>query len=105
MAQERSKTKTGANAVVFAALIIVGIILLNYVVAKKASKRIDFTADRVYTLSQPSKDLVAKLPDQLSVKAFISNDLQPPFSQTAQYVRDMLDEYAHANKDGKFKWE
>ena len=40
----------------------------------------------------------------LTVKAFISNDLQPPFSQSAQYVRDLLDEYAHASK-GKLKWE
>ena len=30
--------------------------------------------------------------------------VQPPFSQTAQYVRDLLDEYAHASK-GKLKWE
>ena len=40
----------------------------------------------------------------LTVKAFISKDLQPPFSQSAQYVRDLLDEYAHASK-GKLKWE
>lgn len=105
MATEHSKTKTGANAVGFAAAIIAVIVLVNIAAHKRFTKRVDFTADHVYTLSQPSKDLVAKLPDQLSVKAFISNDLQPPFSQTAQYVRDMLDEYAHANKDGKFKWE
>ena len=74
------------------------------VIAARFAKRIDLTQDHVYTLSRASKDLVAKLPDVLTVKAFISNDLQPPFSQTAQYVRDLLDEYAHASK-GKLKWE
>jgi ABC-type uncharacterized transport system involved in gliding motility auxiliary subunit len=104
MATERSKAKTGANAVVFTISILAAIVLANVIIYKKGARRIDLTADHVYTLSQPSKDLVANLPDQLSVKAFISGDLQPPFSQTAQYVRDLLDEYAHASK-GKLKWE
>jgi gliding motility-associatede transport system auxiliary component len=103
MATQRSKVKTGANAVVFAALIVFVVILGN-VVLYRWFRRVDLTADHVYTLSQGSKDLVAKLPDKISVKAFISGDLQPPYSQVAQYTRDLLDEYAHASK-GKFKWE
>src|SRR3954447_18478304 len=103
MAAERSKAKTGANAVVFTILVIVAVVALN-LIAARFPKRMDLTADHVYTLSPASKDLVAKLPDVLQVKAFISKDLQPPFSQSAQYVRDLLDEYAHASK-GKLKWE
>ena len=74
------------------------------VVTNRFFRRVDFTADRVYTLSQASRDLVAKLPDRMTVKAYISGDLQPPFSQVAQYTRDLLDEYAHAS-GGKLVWE
>lgn len=100
---EQSKAKTGANAVVFTLLVIAAVVAVN-LIAARFPKRIDLTADHVYTLSPASKDLVRKLPDILTVKAFISGDLQPPFSQSAQYVRDLLDEYAHASK-GKLKWE
>ena len=98
-----NKAKTGANAVAFTVMVIAGLLFLN-IVSNKFFKRLDFTADHIYTLSKPSKDLVAKLPDRLTVKAFISNDLQPPFSQVAQYVRDMLDEYKNAS-NGKLVWE
>lgn len=103
MASERSKAKTGANAIVFMLLVLAAIVFAN-VIFYRWVKRVDLTQEHVYTLAQPSKDLVAKLPDKLTVKAFISSDLQPPFSQTAQYVRDLLDEYAHAAK-GKLVWE
>lgn len=103
MASADSKVKTGANAVLFTLLMVAVVIVVN-IIAHRFGKRIDLTADHVYTLSPASKELVAKLPDKVTIKAFISKDLQPPFSQTAQYVRDLLDEYAHAGK-GKLKWE
>src|SRR5262249_9668366 len=85
------------------AMLVIGLVFLN-VIGSRIFKRFDLTQDRVYTLSPASKELVAKLPDRMTVKAFISSDLQPPFSQVAQYTRDLLDEYATASK-GKFKWE
>lgn len=98
-----TKVKAGSNAIIFVVAAIVALIFLN-VIGNRFFKRVDFTQDHIYTLNQASKDLVAKLPDRMTVKAFISNDLQPPFSQVAQYVRDLLDEYKNASK-GKFVWE
>jgi ABC-type uncharacterized transport system involved in gliding motility auxiliary subunit len=97
------KVKTGANSVGFVAAVLVALVALN-LITTRVYKRVDFTHDKIYTLSPGSKELVAKLPDRMTVKAFISSDLQPPFSQTAQYVRDMLNEYAEAS-GGKLKWE
>lgn len=99
----QTKIKTGANAVVFTLLALVAIIAFNVVAQRKAG-RVDFTKEHIYTLSAASKELARKLPDKLTIKAYISNDLQPPFSQTATYVRDLLDEYANASQ-GKLKWE
>ncbi len=103
MATQLNKRKTGANAITFTALVLFGIIAVN-IVAARFFGRVDFTQDKIYTLSQPSKDLVAHLPDRMTVKAFISKDLQPPFLQVGQYLRDILDEYGTASK-GKLHWE
>jgi ABC-type uncharacterized transport system involved in gliding motility auxiliary subunit len=103
MATKMDKTKTGANAIAFVAITLLALLAVN-VIANRYFTRVDFTRDKVYTLSQASKDVVKNLPDRMTVKAFISSDLQPPFSQVAQYVRDVLDEYATASK-GKLHWE
>jgi ABC-type uncharacterized transport system involved in gliding motility auxiliary subunit len=103
MAAKLDKAKTGSNAVGFTVAIIIGLIFFN-LISNRFFKRLDFTQDKIYTLSPASKELVAKLPDRLTIKAFISDDLQPPFSQVAQYVRDLLEEYKNASK-GKLVWE
>jgi ABC-type uncharacterized transport system involved in gliding motility auxiliary subunit len=100
---ELDRAKTGANAVLFVVMVIGALIAAN-LIGTRLFKRIDFTEDKVYTLSAASKDLVKKLPDRMTVKAYISKDLQPPFSNISQYVRDLLDEYAAAS-GGKLKWE
>lgn len=100
MAKPLAKGKTGANAVVFVILILAIVAVAN-VVANRVFKRLDLTADKVYTLSKGSKDLVRNLPDRMNVKLFMSEDLKPPFRQTAQFVRDLLDEYA-TYSNGKF---
>src|SRR5690242_12163723 len=102
-AEKLNKVKTGTNAILFVVLVLAGLIALNLIFSRVNARK-DFTADHIYTLSQASKDLVANLPDRMTVKAFISKDLQPPFSQTARYLRDLLDEYQHASK-GKLVWE
>ena len=82
MAPARSKAKTGANAITFTVLVIAAVVAVN-VISWRFGRRMDLTHDKVYTLSPASKELVRKLPDKLTIKAFISSDLQPPFSQTA----------------------
>ena len=98
-----SKAKTGANAVIYV-LLVIGAVIFGNIALSRVFKRFDFTEDKVYTLSQPSKDLVAKLPDKLTVKAFISGDLPPELQQASQYTRDLLDEYKNAS-GGKMTWE
>lgn len=98
-----SKGKTGANAVLFV-IFTIGALAAANVVGTRFFKRLDLTADKVYTLSQGSKDLVKNLPDRLNVKLFMSEDLKPPFKQHAQFVRDLLSEY-ETYSEGKMKLE
>lgn len=103
MAKPLSKGRTGANAVGFVILTIAAMGAANFV-GTRYFKRLDLTAEKVYTLSQGSKDLVKNLPDRLNVKLFMSEDLKPPFKQHAQFVRDLLSEY-ETYSEGKLKLE
>ncbi|MFZ9886863.1 MAG: GldG family protein [Myxococcota bacterium] len=60
--------------------------------------RVDLTGDRVFTLSEASANTVAGLEDPITVTAYFTKNLPPPFSQNSQYVRDLLEEYRAASK-------
>jgi ABC-type uncharacterized transport system involved in gliding motility auxiliary subunit len=71
------------------------VLLLNLAGAR-VHPRIDLTADRVYTLSPASRALLAALPDQLTIKAYLPKTLPPELAARARYTRDLLDEYRAA---------
>ena len=84
-------------------LFIIALVLLNLVSARSFF-RLDFTSPKSYSLSQASRQLVRTLEQPLSVKVFFSSNLPSPYNSTAQYIRDLLSEYAGAaNKN--FSWE
>jgi ABC-type uncharacterized transport system involved in gliding motility auxiliary subunit len=47
---------------------------------------------------------VKKLPDYMTVKAFMSADLPPELKTVSRYVRDLIDEYK-SSSNGKFSWQ
>lgn len=103
MAKPLNKGKTGANAIITVVAILAAIGLCNVIASRKVV-RVDLTADKIYTLSKGSRDLVANLPDILNIKLFMSADLKPPFKNNAQFVRDLLSEYA-SYSNGKLVFE
>jgi gliding-associated putative ABC transporter substrate-binding component GldG len=98
------KKRAYASNTILYALFVVGVVVLVNLLSTRFFGRIDLTERKVYTLSQPSKDLVKKLPDYLSVKAYISADLPPEMKNLSRYVRDLVDEY-RTSSTGKFRWE
>ena len=66
----------GVNALAFAGLIVVALLIINYL-STKAYGRFDLTEDKLYTLSASSKKLVSKLPRAVKVKMFVSEKLLP----------------------------
>jgi ABC-type uncharacterized transport system involved in gliding motility auxiliary subunit len=102
MGKPVAKVRTAVNEITSTVLIGIGLIAVN-VISWRFHGRIDMTADHEFTLSQASRDVVSHLPDRVTIKAFISKDLQPEYQQVAQFTRDLLDEYASASK-GKLVW-
>jgi len=80
-------------------LLVVLLILAN-LVSTRAFLRYDLTQPKSYSLSPASRQLMKTLNEPLSLKVFFSDNLPAPYSNTAQYVRDMLVEYkGAANKN------
>jgi ABC-type uncharacterized transport system involved in gliding motility auxiliary subunit len=104
MSTTSSKKRAYASGAILYTFFVVGVIVLVNVIGTRVFGRIDLTESKVYTLSQPSRDLVKKLPDFLTVKAFISSDLPPEIKTLSRYVRDMIDEY-RTSSNGNFRWE
>ncbi len=100
---KRKKRAYASNALLYSAFIVGAIVVVN-LLGTRVFGRVDLTENDVYTLSQSSKDLVKKLPDYMTVKAFISSDLPPELKTVSRYVRDLVDEY-QTSSNGKFRWD
>jgi ABC-type uncharacterized transport system involved in gliding motility auxiliary subunit len=99
----RRKRLSASNATGFVVLLIGAVVAVN-LISTRLFGRIDLTENKVYTLSDASKEIVRALPDYLTVKAYISKDLPPELQNTARYVRDMMDDYRTYSK-GKLRFE
>jgi ABC-type uncharacterized transport system involved in gliding motility auxiliary subunit len=99
-----SKKKSYASNAILYAVFLAGAVVLVNLIGTRVFGRVDLTEKHIYTLSQPSKDLVKTLPDYLNVTAFISKDLPPEIKRLSRDVRDKLDDYKSASK-GRFRWE
>ncbi len=74
-------------------LYAVVIVLLN-VAGLSLFFRFDLTANRIYSLSDASKQAVSTLSEPLNIKVFFSKNLPAPHNNTERYLRDLLTEYA-----------
>jgi gliding-associated putative ABC transporter substrate-binding component GldG len=88
-----------SNLVLVAAILVV----IN-LIGVRLFTRLDLTENRIYTLSQASRKTVANLHDRLTVKAYFSRDLPPPYNANARYLQDALEDY-RSYGGGKFHFE
>jgi ABC-type uncharacterized transport system involved in gliding motility auxiliary subunit len=80
--------------VLYAAIVV----LLN-LAGRTMFERIDLTANKAFTLSDVSKQVVRTLSEPLTVKVFFTKKLPPPNNNTELYLQDLLNEYAiHGNR-------
>ena len=72
---------------------LLGAIILLNLLAIRFFKRVDLTSEKLYTLSDASRDLVKSLDDKFLVKAYFKSDLPAPYNNIKREVQDQLDEY------------
>jgi gliding-associated putative ABC transporter substrate-binding component GldG len=76
-----------------ATLLVLGSLVLGNLIAEKLPARLDLTRDRMFTLSDATGDTMKGLNAPVTITAYFTKDLPPPFSDNARYVRDLLTEY------------
>jgi ABC-2 type transport system permease protein len=75
-------------------ILYISVIVLVNIVGLTLFFRADLTKNRIFSLSEASKEAVSTLSEPLSVKVFFSKNLPAPHNNTERYLRDLLEEYA-----------
>lgn len=77
---------------------LIVIVLLN-VAGMTLFFRWDLTTNKMYSISEVSKEAVSTLSEPLTINVFFTKNLPPPHNGTERYLRDLLEEYAlHGNR-------
>jgi ABC-type uncharacterized transport system involved in gliding motility auxiliary subunit len=92
------------SSVLFVVGVIVAVVLLN-LISLRGFMRVDLTRDSKFTLSRASIETVERLEDVMTVSAYFTEGLPPPYAQHSRYVEDLLEEYAAASKNGKLAFQ
>lgn len=90
-------SRQGAESLGFLA-VAGGVLIALNVLGVFFFTRIDTTANRAFSLSEGSRRVVRELDERLTVTAYFSANLPPPFNSTERYVRDILAEYQAAGR-------
>ncbi|HEY8483974.1 MAG TPA: Gldg family protein [Longimicrobiales bacterium] len=84
------------------AVIALGVVVLNLLGAR-IHGRLDLSADRLYTLSPGTRQVLEGLDDVVTIKLIVSKELPPEIQQmTLREVRDLLADYRRA-ADGRLQ--
>ncbi len=83
----------------FTILLIAGILLLLNVLSQNFFHRFDLTADKQFTLSNATKDILTDLENPVTVTAYFSEDLPPDLQKLRKDFQEMLVEYRNTSKN------
>lgn len=79
-------------------VLILGICVAANMLVAPFGLRLDLTANRLFTLSGATKNILRGLDDQVTLTLFASRDLPPQVATTYRDVRDVLRDYAQASR-------
>jgi gliding-associated putative ABC transporter substrate-binding component GldG len=85
-------------------LLVVGVIMLVNLLADRFFFRLDFTADKRYTLSDATKKILKSLNETVTVTAYISEGLPAEYGQLRRDFKEELIEYSNRS-GGKVMFE
>ena len=80
------------------ALICLNLIAINIWIYPLYGLRLDLTSQKEFTISQTTKDLTSTLPEQLLIRAYLSEKTHPLLSPLIPQISDLLKEYEIASR-------
>ena len=75
-----------------AVVVLLIIAIINFI-GTRVFHRVDFTSEKLYTLSSSTRDVVRSLPDVLNVQVFVSGKVPAEMVSLVGDMRDLLSEY------------
>jgi gliding-associated putative ABC transporter substrate-binding component GldG len=84
--------QAGRNAIIGSLIVLAILMLVNYVSAGLFA-RLDLTENKEYTVSQSTKDVLGRMDDLVTVRAYFSRDLPSYLATLNRDVRDLLNEF------------
>ncbi len=85
-------------------ILVLGILIALNIVGIKLFTRFDMTQNKMYTLSDASKNLVKNLDDKFLIKAYFTGELPAPYNNNRRYLQDQLNDY-RAYGGNNFQYE
>ncbi len=81
------------NIILTRIVLVAGIVLFVNLLSEMWYARLDFTADKQYTLSQATRDILRDLDDVITVTAYFTKNLPPQLVKARRDFEDLLVEY------------
>lgn len=91
------------SVILSATTVAIVLVLLN-LVSRNWFKRLDLTDNKMYSLSESSKNVLDQIDDLLTIKVYFSDDLPGEYGNNRRYLQDILEEY-EAISDGNLRFE
>lgn len=89
---------------VFAVLIIANIVAANLWMVQLRGLRVDLTEGHIYSVSEPTTDLISKLREPLLIKGYFSQKTHPLLAPLVPQIKDLLTELETVSR-GKIRTE
>ncbi|MEZ5570468.1 MAG: Gldg family protein [Halioglobus sp.] len=80
------------------ALLLCNLLLVNVWLSQYEGLRLDLTAGKQYTISQPTLDFLAELEEPLLIRGYFSRKTHPLLAPLVPQLRNLLEEYEKAGK-------
>ncbi|GIW72219.1 MAG: hypothetical protein KatS3mg102_1761 [Planctomycetota bacterium] len=80
------------QAAVVVALLAANLVALNLLV-RPANARLDLTEERIYTITDATRAVLAALPDQITIYGWFSGETHPKLAPLVPRIRDLVEEY------------
>ncbi len=94
--------KNKQSFITYTVIVLIGLTLLN-LISRNKFYRIDLTENKIFSLSESSKNIVSDIDDLLTMKVYFSDNLPNELGNTRRYLQDILEEYS-AVSDGNIRF-
>ena len=90
--QGLGKWSYGSHVIIYSLIVLAIIVAINIISIAKFG-RLDMTEDKIFSVSETTKNILKDMDDLINIKVYFSKDLPPQLVDLQRGVKDMLDEY------------